>query len=128
MDADQAVKLYPLILRMTADLVYLTNYLNQPSLGCLKKTNFCSKKDFLHQPEKTVFHALKNFLCLRFFRYVLSMALLFSVSKACINIEKDHAMKDKKRTEILLKVIKKVYDKNLDLKKIIDAPMVEVCT
>ena len=36
-------------------------------------------------------------------------------------------MKDKKRTEILLKFIKKVYNENPDLQKLIDVSMVEVC-
>ena len=36
-------------------------------------------------------------------------------------------MKDKKRNEILLKVIKKVYDENADLQKSRDASMMEVC-
>lgn len=36
-------------------------------------------------------------------------------------------MKNKKRIEILLKVIKKVYYQNPDIQKLIDASMVEVC-
>ena len=67
MDADQAVKLYPLILRMTADLVYLTNYLNQPSLGCLKKQIFAQRKISYTNPKKQFFTLQKISYAYAFF-------------------------------------------------------------
>ena len=45
----------------------------------------------------------------------------------CRTRHEDHAMKDKKRIEILLKFIKKVYDKNPDLQRLIKSSMVEIC-
>ena len=41
-------------------------------------------------------------------------------------IEKNNTMKDKIRIKIVLKVIKKVYDENLEKKEIIDTPMVKI--
>ena len=45
----------------------------------------------------------------------------------CRMRHEDHAMKDKKRIEILLKFIKKNYDKNPDLQRLIKSSMVEIC-
>ena len=36
-------------------------------------------------------------------------------------------MKDKKKLEVLLKVIKRIYDKNPRTQEMIDASMIEVC-
>ena len=36
-------------------------------------------------------------------------------------------LKDKKRIEILLKVIKRIYDKNPEMQKSIDSSMIAVC-
>ena len=41
-------------------------------------------------------------------------------------IEKNNTMKDKIRIKIVLKVIKKVYDENLEKKEIIDTSMVKI--
>ena len=37
-------------------------------------------------------------------------------------------MKDKKKLEVSLKVIKRIYDKNPGMQEMIDASMIEVCT
>ena len=39
-----------------------------------------------------------------------------------------NAMKDKKKLEVSLKVIKRIYDKNPGMQEMIDASMIEVCT
>ena len=36
-------------------------------------------------------------------------------------------MKDKERLEVLLKVIKRIYDKNPGIQEMIDESMIEVC-
>ena len=36
-------------------------------------------------------------------------------------------MKNEKELQVLLKVIKRDYNKNLDMKKVIDTSMIEVC-
>ena len=41
-------------------------------------------------------------------------------------IEKNNTMKDKIRIKIVLKVIKKVYDENLEKKEIMDTSMVKI--
>ena len=41
-------------------------------------------------------------------------------------IEKNNTMKDKIRIKIVLKVIKKVYDENLEKKEIMDMSMVKI--
>ena len=46
--------------------------------------------------------------------------------QSSIIIEKNNTMKDKIRIKILLKVIKKVYDKNLEKKEVIDTSMVKI--
>ena len=38
-----------------------------------------------------------------------------------------NAMKDKKKLEVLLKVIQRVYDKNPGIQEVIGASMIEVC-
>ena len=43
-------------------------------------------------------------------------------------LKKVHGMKDKKRTEVLLKVIKRIYNQNQEMQETIATPMVEVCT
>ena len=42
--------------------------------------------------------------------------------------KKDHAMKDKKRFEILLKVINRIYNENCEIHELIDASIIGVCT
>ena len=42
--------------------------------------------------------------------------------------KKDHAMKDKKRFEILLKVINRIYNENCEIHELIDASIIDVCT
>ena len=42
--------------------------------------------------------------------------------------KKDHAMKDKKRFEILLKVINRIYNENCEIHEVIDASIIDVCT
>ena len=37
------------------------------------------------------------------------------------------AMNEKKKLEVLLQVIKKIYDKNLGMQEVIDASMIEAC-
>ena len=37
-------------------------------------------------------------------------------------------MKDKEKLEILLKVIQRIYDKNPEMKEVIDVSMIEACT
>ena len=37
-------------------------------------------------------------------------------------------MKDKKKLDVLLKVIQRIYDKNTEMQEVIDAMMLEVCT
>ena len=46
--------------------------------------------------------------------------------QSSINIEKNNTMKDKIRIKIVLKVIKKVYDENLEKKEIIGTSMVKI--
>ena len=46
--------------------------------------------------------------------------------QSSINIEKNNSMKDKIRIKIVLKVIKKVYDENLEKKEIIGTSMVKI--
>ena len=41
--------------------------------------------------------------------------------------ENYNAMKDKKKLEVLLKVIKRIYDKNPGTQEMIDASIIEVC-
>ena len=36
-------------------------------------------------------------------------------------------MNEKKKLEVLLQVIKKIYDKNLGMQEVIDASMIEAC-
>ena len=36
-------------------------------------------------------------------------------------------MNEKKKVEVLLQVIKKIYDKNLGMQEVIDASMIEAC-
>ena len=44
-------------------------------------------------------------------------------------VEKNYnMMKDKEKLEILLKVIQRIYDKNPEMKEVIDVSMIEVCT
>ena len=43
-------------------------------------------------------------------------------------LKKDHGMKDKKRIEVLLKVIKRIYSQTQEMQEMIAMPMVEVCT
>lgn len=43
-------------------------------------------------------------------------------------LKKDHGMKDKKRIEVLLKVIKRIYSQTQEMQEMIATPMVEVCT
>ena len=44
-------------------------------------------------------------------------------------VEKNYnMMKDKEKIEILLKVIQRIYDKNPEMKEVIDVSMIEVCT
>ena len=44
-------------------------------------------------------------------------------------VEKNYnTMKDKEKLEILLKVIQRIYDKNPEMKEVIDVSMIEVCT
>ena len=37
-------------------------------------------------------------------------------------------MKDKKKLEVIFKVIQRVYDKNQRMQKLIDASLIKVCT
>ena len=44
-------------------------------------------------------------------------------------VEKNYnMMKDKEKLKILLKVIQRIYDKNPEMKEVIDVSMIEVCT
>ena len=44
-------------------------------------------------------------------------------------VEKNYnMMKDKEKLEILLKVMQRIYDKNPEMKEVIDVSMIEVCT
>ena len=42
--------------------------------------------------------------------------------------KKDHAMKDKKKFEILLKAINRIYNENCEFHELIDAIIIDVCT
>ena len=44
-------------------------------------------------------------------------------------VEKNYnMMKDKEKLEILLKLIQRIFDKNPEMKEVIDVSMIEVCT
>ena len=43
-------------------------------------------------------------------------------------MKKDNAMKDKKKIEVLLRIIKRIYDQNPEMQEAIDVLIVEVCT
>ena len=48
-------------------------------------------------------------------------------NKIVLTLKKKHIMKDKKRIEILLKVIRRLHDKNPDMKKSNDSSVIDVC-
>ena len=58
----------------------------------------------------------------------MNRILVIRQNRTVSTLEKSYnAMKDKKKLEVLIKVIKIIYDKNPGMQEMIDLPMIEVC-